>query len=254
MSAQDLTFSELLDVTRAWTEDPAAAFLAASPVSAPFMGRFQSLRALIGGASSTDAEVAQLTDQLGLADADHDEIARFIIAFFAAFAYYDDEAIAQLAQRLAAAIIPDGGMLVRMSYADEAGRVAPRAAVLTAEVRAELATFPLPGSRTLADKVDQLQARATELGTLLERRRALVGGAEGPSGEELLDARRALIALIEQLFQSYRMLAAGLDEAARQQVTALEASWTTAVSEATGRASSRRRARAAPTPAPTDPA
>lgn len=253
MSAQDLSFSELLDATRGWSAEPAGPFLAASPVSALFMVPFGRLRAMIAGASSGSSEVAQLTDELGFVDADHDEVVRFIVAYFAAFAHDDEEAVAALAARLSTTVIPAGASLVRFSYADQAGRVAPRAAALTPDVRADLAQFALPPSRTLADKVDQLQALATEMGELLDRRRALVGDGAGPSGMELLNARRELIALIEQVLQNARMLGGELDEAARAQFAALEGSWRTAVSAATARAAARRRARAAKKPEPTDP-
>jgi len=240
MSAQDLSFGELGDATRAWTEEPDATFLNTHPVSAPFMARFAALRALVTGATTGDSELAQLTEDLGIVDADHDEAVRFIVGFLAAFAHYDDPEVAAAAKALLMLLIPEGAALVRMSYAEEAGRVEYRESVLTPEVRDQLAAFPLPAGRTLADKLTQLQELATLVGSLLERRRKLEGAGTSPSGMDLLNARRALIALVEQIFRSFRMLGDELDDAARAKVKALEASWERAVRDATQRADRRR--------------
>lgn len=241
MSAQDLSFEGLLDVTRAWSEDPAAAFLNTSGVSAAYMPRFNRLRSSIMGAPSGESELARITERLGEVDGDHDVTARFIIAFLSAFAHDDRPEISALAARLLAMLIPEGYSLVVKSYADEAGSGDNRAGLLTEEVRAELASFPLPASRTLTDKVDALQGFAAELGTLIQRRRVLESDSTGPTGMDLLNAKRGLISLVELVLEGFSVVEEELEEPARAQFKALKDSWNAAVREATERADRRRR-------------
>ena len=254
MSAQDLSFPELLDATRAWVEGPVSEFLRESPIASPFMGRFDRLRGTIASAPPESSELGQLTERLGETDADHDELVRFLVAFLASFTHYGEAAIEALAKSLSTALIPEGASLVSKSYGDEAGRYETRQAVATAEVRAQLASFPLPEGKTLLQKFERLQAVTLLLGQLLERRRAL-GGASGPTAGELLNAKRGLTALITQIFQSYGLLEDELDATARAKVDALEAAWRRAVGEATARATARRRAaEGVTTGGPTGPA
>src|SRR5690606_18426068 len=65
MSAQDLSFAELGDVTRAWTLEPVFTFLNTHPVSAPFMEEFLELRTLVTSARAEDSALAEITDELG---------------------------------------------------------------------------------------------------------------------------------------------------------------------------------------------
>lgn len=253
MSAQDLSFSALLDATRAWVEGPVSEFLRESPIASPFMGRFTRLRGTIASAPPESSELGQLTERLGEVDADHDELVRFIVAFLASFAHYGEAEIEALSKSLSTALIPEGASLVSKSYGDEAGRYETRERVATAELRAQLARFPLPGGGTLVDKLDRLQAVTLLLGQLLEQRRAL-GGASGPTPGELLNAKRGVTALVAQIFQSYRMLEDDLDATTRAKVDALEDSWRAAVSEATTRATRRRAAEEETTGGPTGPA
>lgn len=240
MSAQDLSFAELGDVTRAWTLEPVFTFLNTHPVSAPFMEEFLELRTLVTSARAEDSALAEITDELGRVDADHDEAVRFIVSFLVSFTHYDDPVVAAVARSILAKLIPEGLALVRMSYADEAGRFEYRESLLTPEMRSEIASFPLPHGRTLIEKVDELQGYASELGTLLERRRRLAAQMDAPTGRDLLNARRALIAMIQQIFRSFAMLHGRLDAEAQTQVRELETSWLTAVREATDRAERRR--------------
>lgn len=241
MSAQDLSFKELLDATRAWREEPGAAFLSTNSVSAAHMPRFNRLHGSIAGAPSGESELARITEWLGEVDGDHDVTARFIIAFLSAFAHDDLPDVSALAARLTATLIPEGYALVIKSYAEEAGSGDDRAGLLTEDVRTELASFPLPASRTLLDKVDALQGYAGQLGSLLQQRRKLENDSTGPTGMDLLNAKRGLIALVEFVLKGFEMAEEELDESARAQVKALKDTWDAAVREATERADRRRR-------------
>ena len=170
-------------------------------------------------------------------------------ALLTAFEMLRDAALAAQAKELRVLLIPEGVALVNKRYSDEAGLAAIRATQLTAEVRSKLAAFTLPSSMTLADVVDQMQAAAARIGTLLSRRREL-GGGDGPTAGDLLDAKRQLIAMLEHVFASFHRLEATLDGTARVYAKSLHDEWLQTV-KAASVAADRRRAAAAPATPPT---
>jgi hypothetical protein len=242
MSAQDLTFAELLEATLAWVEGPSAELLRTHPVSASFMPVVVKQREILAAAPPDSPELRRVMELLGEADDDHDEFVRFLVQFLRAFRHDDDPKIVAAAAELLRLLFPDGAELVRKSFMEEAGRALAREKLATPEVRATLASFPLPNARTLETKFDTLQKLARQVGDLSAERDRLAGGV-GPSATELLAAKRRLIATVEQVLESFAMLEDTLDGATRTAVDELEDKWSTYVTNATQRAASRREMR-----------
>lgn len=251
MSAQSLSFAELLEATRLWVEaGPAAAFLAGSDVARPFLPLLRDQRARLAIAPPETSELARLTQTLGEIDAEHDRAARLLYAQLASYQHDELEPVRATAVRLSRALLPDGAAVVRKSYAEQAGRVEARDAALTPELRRELASFPLTQGRTLETVADRLQSHGRRIGELLQERRALGGEGAELSALAVLSAKRSVIAIVEQVLQSFRMLEDALDDTARAQVRVLSERWQRAVREATERAERRRAGDTPPTGTP----
>jgi hypothetical protein len=228
--------------------------LLSSPISAPFMAEFDSLRAvLVSSSRSDDAVLDRLTAQLEDVDATHDRLVRLALGALRLAPLLADAALAALGAELTAILLPDGLETIRKSYRDEAGLADPRAAALTPDVRGKLARFPIPSSgsaRSLVDVFDELQAAARQLGALISQRDAASRGT-GPSAGELLDAKRKLIALVDHVLHTFHLLDARLDGTGHVNVNAARDSWDRAVHAATAAANARRSGASEATSSPT---
>lgn len=254
MSAQDLSLAEILTATLAWTGGPPGSFVRSSPISSPFIPHFDRLRARIAEAPPEDSELGRITAQLAQLDSDHDRFVRFAVEQLASYEHHADHDVRSTAQSLKSALLPEGVSLVNRSYDEEAGRGEARAHVLSEAVANALKTFPIApvsARRTLDDVIADLQRTSAQIGSLVQRRRALAADTSAPTATELLASKRQLIAVVEQVFQSFRMLNDSLDGTARNQVQSLTDAWERSVHDATARARRRRDGEPeAPTPAP----
>lgn len=260
MSAQDLTFAEIITATTMMAGDgPPGRWWRESEVGRIFDPDFRVARDLIARAPSESSEAGRLLLNFAEADADHDEDVRFGHGVLDLTAQYHwDPAMRNEAAELKALFYPDGLLLIGKSYAEEAGRGVSRAAVLTPGNRARLARITIPqglaptgptGPANLADWMDAEQQRSSaRLAELVAARSRLGEGVVSPT--ELLDTKRRFLALMKQIFSTFRILDARLTESDRVKLNALKDIWNDSVRSATERAKRRREARPG-TPAPT---
>lgn len=256
MSAQDLTFSELATATKPFVEGPFSDWWRADTTfGTVFVGEMDRLRGIVVTAPAESSELGRLTELIAEEDVVHDTGIRFGVGYFTAFGEsYHDRAIRELAERMLALLFPDGVALVNKSYAEEAGRADARDLARTPEVRAQLARFPMPATEGPAnfdawmDAV--LQPSTRRLGALLAQRDSIDLDPAAPSAQELLNAKRALITLVQQIFANYRVVEDTLDENARTKIKAVHDLWNQHVRQASARATARRRAAKSGTGAP----
>ena len=250
MSAQDLSFAELISATQTLTGvGPIGEWWRANEVGRMFAPELDPLRVVIAAAPAESSELGRLVSELADEDAVHDQEVRFGDGLLALLGeQHWDAGVRADAQQLRALLFPDGARLTNKSYAEEAGRGAARQAVLTPDVRSKLALIPIATAAGGPANLDawmtqNLQPSAERLGRLLAARTA--AGSDGtPSPAELLDAKRRFIALVTQMFAIYRTLDPRLSETDRVKLQAVKSTWTDAVRAATDRATRRRAARA----------
>jgi hypothetical protein len=214
----------------------------------------------MAAAPAETSELGRVTQALADEDAFHDEAVRFGVGYLENIEDHHDQASERAAaQDLKSLLWPDGTSLVNKSYEEEAGRSAARDRVRTPEVRAKLERYSVPtsaGAISYDRWLDEVaQASANRLGAHLARRDALAAGA-GPSGAQLLNDKRSLVALVSLIFSNFRRLEPGFSETDRTKLKGLRDVWNEAVKRATDRANEARRRRAAagpgapPTPPP----
>lgn len=258
MSAQDLTFAEIVNATTWLTgAGPIGEWFRASDVGRIFSPELSATLLIIARAPAESSEPGRIVAALAEEDAVHRRDLHFLDGMLLTVAeHHYDAALRTDAAMLHALLLPDGVTLANRSYAEEAGRGAARAAVLTPEVRASLARLPVASPDGASANLDawltaHLQASAARLQALLDDR-TRVGADSGPSPNEMLDAKRRFIAVLAQVFATFRTLDARLTESDRVKVAAIKAQWSDVVRAATARAVHRRAvAHAAPaTPAP----
>lgn len=247
MAPRDLSFAELLGATAPLGEGGTArALFAASPVGALYLSELDELRALIAPAPSRSTADERITEELATVDANHDGGVRYADGLLALNArHHPDAELRTVAARLRALLFPEGIELVRMSFAEEAGRAESRALAMTPDVRTELNRFMVPtltGTPVpLSDWLDaNLQTSARRLGELLAMRSRLASES-GPTPAALLTAKRKLTSLYAELLKALRRDRL-LDEHQRSAVTQIENAWSAAVKDATQRAERRRAA------------
>lgn len=252
MSAQDLSFAELLGATAPLGIGGShRAFFEGSRVGALYRDELDELRALIAPAPSRSLEDERITAELSATDADHDRQVRFADGLLAVHAeHHHDPSVRADAAELRALLFPDGALLVNRSYAEEAGRGAARDAALSPEVRARLARYAVGTidgvGLSLATWIDeQLQVTTARLSELLAARTS-VGATSGPTPAALLGAKRKLTALYTELLGTFRRDRT-LSDADGRQLDDVERAWRDAVQGATDRAARRRAGPRAPT-------
>ena len=252
MSAQDLTFSELHQATVSLVDDgPVGHWFRGTEVGRMFGEDVDRLRAVIAAAPAESSELGQVTADLAVEDAVHDDAIRFGDGVLENYEEnHHEPALRVLAAEARAIVFPDGVSLVNKSYAEEAGRAASRDAVRTPEVRAKLARFAVVMAAGAPIDLDRwmdavLQPSTRRLGALLARRDALSTDPSVPSAATLLNAKREFIALVVLIFSMFRRLDARLDGSGRIKLKAIKDAWQRHVSGATERATEARRRRAA---------
>ena len=255
MAPRDLSISELLSAIEPFAaEGPTRTFFRASRVGLLYGDEFDELRAFIAPSPAQSVEEQRLTTELTQTDSDHDGHVRFGVDLLSAYAEsHAEPRMRDTVAELKGLLFPDGVSLVIRSHADEAGRVAVRAAVMTAEVRAKMRMVPVGAFdgppitfETWMDTV--LQASAARIGSLLEQRNASARGT-GPQPIEVLDRKRRLSSLVQELFGAFKRDRT-LDAAQKALVAAVEKRWDDAVSLATHNAKTRRRNKGPSEPAP----
>jgi len=258
MSAQDLSFGEMITATQlmASADGPVGTWWRASEVGRIFDYDFARDRAIIARAPSDGSEAGRLVMELADEDAEHDREVRFGYGVLETAAeHHWDPLVRTSATELQGLLFPDGIGLTGKSYAEEAGRGASRRAVLTPEVKAKLARFGIVSGEGGPSNLDgwmdsRLQASSDRLSALLAARtEAASSGA--PSPMELLESKRRFIALMNQIFATFRVLDGRMDESDKVKIKAIKSAWTDAVREATARADARRARRTPVSPPPT---
>ncbi len=250
MSAQDLSFAELVTATKPFVSGDFATWFRGEDIGKPFAAEIDDVRPLIVGAMTGSSEVDRLTEALAETDGEHDEALRFGDGLLTSYAeHYHVADVRDTARKMQALILPDGVSLVNKSYEEEAGRAQARDDVRTDDVRTQLARFRLVetdgGPANFDEWLDQvLQPSSKKLGELLDQRKRAALVDAGPTGEALLDAKRKLIALVRQVFATYDAIGGQLDDAARSNLAAARAVWDEEVRKATANAARRRAARA----------
>jgi len=255
-----MTFAELASATGTVAGDgPPGEWFRASAVGRLFGAQFTAQRAVIVRAPAESTALGRLIEELAEEDAIHDREVRFGVGLLNVIAeHHWHPEIRVDAAMLYALLFPDGAALVNKSYPEEAGRGDARGSVMSSEVRAKLATFPIPtppgGPAEMNAWMDaNLQASSARLAALLATRGA-TATSDTPTPGELLDGKRAFIATVTQMFATFRAIDSQLTESDRVQLRAWKSSWGDAVRTATERAVARRAARAraalAPPPVP----
>jgi len=256
-----MTFAELVSATATVAGGgPPGDWFRASAVGRVFAAQFDAQRAVIVRAPAESTALGRLMQELAEEDAIHDREVRFGVGLLEVIAEYHWHAETRVdAAMMQALLFPDGAALVNKSYAEEAGRGAARESVMSTEVRAKLATFPVPtppgGPAEMNAWMDtNLQPSSANLGTLLAARGATATG-DTPTPAELLEAKRSFIATVTQIFATFRTIDSQLTPTDRVQLDAWRSSWSEIVRAATKRAAERRaaRARAAAVPPPAGP-
>lgn len=256
MSAQDLSFGEIITATELLAASgPIGDWWRGHEVGRIFDPDFQRDRAIIARAPSDSSEAGRLVIQLADEDAVHDREVRFGYGVLETAAeHHWDPDVRTIAEQLQALIFPDGVGLIGKSYAEEAGRGASRRAVLTPEVKAKLARFGIVTSEGGPGNLDgwmetHLQASSDRLSRLLAARTAATA-AGAPTAMELLESKRRFVALMGQIFGTFRVLDGRLNESDRLKVKSAKKQWDDGVREATARAEARRARRTPVSPAP----
>lgn len=247
MNASVMTTAELLDATVAWapvphlTDSPMRAFLERDTTASMFLPAIERARALLASMPREDSAFARLTEELVALDARHDARGRFVVLSLQAFTRHPDEAIAKKARDLLLLFFPMGLSFITASYAEEAGLGLVRAELLTAEHRSWLASFPMPGARTLESELDALQADARAVGAKATERGTLGSDGAVVTPQDMLDARRTIVRLVQRVISNWGALEREglLDATAVTYTHALRDGWNQRVKTATDNAAAR---------------
>lgn len=184
------------------------------PEAAVLVSRLQAAHdGLVAAQPPNDSEIAELTEEITQLDVRHDALVRAIegrltseIAL--AEAAEGDSGTHDALRRARGVLFPDGLMLVRRSYIEQAGEAELRAARIDEPVEALLKEMQIHDGRELHDVYGQLQEVATQIGALVKRRAEL--GEEGEKVARTHQARLDWIRVINALAQVLEML--GVDE------------------------------------------
>ena len=186
--------------------------LAAHPLTAPLLPELAGAQAgLLESQPAPSSAVALLTEQLTALDWTHDEDVRGIDERFASeLRFTTDDALRKRFEDARGTVLPTGIGIVQRSYEAQAGEGKLRATRIekAPEVRALMAELPVHGGQTLADKLDELQSVAAQIGVLEKRRTAL--GKEGELVVKNRDARTRWMRVINAIATNLALR--GVDE------------------------------------------
>ena len=160
----------------------------AVPAARPLVATItRANNALVMSQPPTDSEIAKLTSQLTFIDGRHDDLVRGIDGRLESEYYLTrQQATRERITRLRGVIFASGRGIVQAAYMHEAGEVPFREARVTAEDRKFLRGLKTCEGVMLETLFDELQAVATEIGTLEQRREEL-----GEEGELVIKNRTA---------------------------------------------------------------
>lgn len=208
-----LTGAELLTATHIWV-DPADAARAAldridttRPLLIPLIAARSAVQAAIAAREPDDP-----TNEGRALDARHDALGRGVYdALTVAAGLAPTEARAAELLGVRAALFPTGRLILRATWAEEAGQVDARADRLTAAHRAVLAGITVEG-RTLASYLEELQTVGHALGGAVVTQAAEDAAARGPSMRgKLFTATSRLARVIRNLGEALEL--GGADDA-----------------------------------------
>lgn len=212
MALNRLSIAEMVkhsgDLVQAGSPERAA--IEAIPEAAALLPQLQRAHeGLIAAQPPNDSEIAEITEELGLLDATHDDLLRAIDGRLASeLELAGDEAARDALTRARTVLLPDGLSIVQRSYTEQAGEGALRAARVDPEVKAVLGRLSTYDGRTLDAIYERLQAVAAEIGALVKRRAEL-----GEQGRRVADAREARLRWIRTVNALATVLAMlGVDE------------------------------------------
>jgi hypothetical protein len=174
MALRNFTAGEMLSVTEPWVQPghPERVLLDTVAATAALMRFIVQLHGeLIGSQSGVDAmRIASLTGELGQLNERHDILAKATSGMLTAHRLYHQGApMGAVLDALEQALFPDGLQIVRASYRDSAGRARMRAALLTDDQRALLASIPVQGA-TLLDWINEWNQVAERMGAAANER------------------------------------------------------------------------------------
>ncbi len=180
--------------------------LEAHPASAALIPTIEAAHEMILAAQPpSKSEIAEITEQLDVADGRHDTLVRGIEArLVSEIAFTNDAATRDALTTARNAVNPEGLSLVIESYNDEAGQAELREPRISEDVRKTLAKLKLIDDSTCADRLDELNQVARQIGELEKRRGRLVdAGAESPDGRaarsQWMGAIKALASVLKAI-------------------------------------------------------
>lgn len=248
MSAQDLSFSQLITATEPFVTGDFATWWRGHPSGQLYAPTLDRLIPIVVAAPTGTSELARLTEQIAEEDGFHDEALRFGYSYLDSYTHFHIVAVRHIARQMQALLMPDGIALVNKSLEEEIGRLKVRADACTPEVRAVLAKFKLVewegAPLTFEQWLEEvLQASTRRLAALVEERKRIALVSDDPSPEALLNAKRGIIRIINQTFESFETV--DIDPTARALIVGARTVWDAEVGKATTLADERRRTRKA---------
>lgn len=186
--------------------------LAAHPFTQPLIAELGLAHAgLLESQPAPNSAIELLTEQLTGLDVTHDEDIRGIDERFASeIRFTTDDALRRRLERARSTVLPTGIGIVQRTYEAQAGEGKLRATRIAKapDVRALMTELPIHGGQTLADKYEELQSVAAQIGVLEKRRAAL--GKEGAQVLKNRDARTYWMRVINAIATNLAL--SGVDE------------------------------------------
>lgn len=186
--------------------------LAAQPLTQALIGELGLAHAgLLESQPAPNSAIELLTQQLTALDVTHDEDIRGIDErFLSEIRFTTDEALRRRLERARSTVLPTGIGIVQRTYEAQAGEGKLRATRIAKapDVLALMTELPIHGGQTLADKYEELQSVAAQIGVLEKRRAAL--GKEGAQVLKNRDARTYWMRVINAIATNLAL--SGVDE------------------------------------------
>ncbi len=204
MNLKNLTAAEMVSISSAWVmpKNPARVALDGIPLVAAIVQRIETVhRTLVETQpASTAAAEAQISELATSVDAEHDNCARAIDLILNGFALCaPTQEKATEIHHLHDILLPDGLLVIRGSYRDEAGQADLLAKRLNDTSKAKLKKLPIPGGNVM-DLVERWMTLAKELGQLENKRAALAQpSAKQTSAGDVVKARNEWIRTVNAL-------------------------------------------------------
>jgi len=208
MSAQDLTNEEVIHFTQALITSgtPENAAIARSATARPYLTLLDTARGDLAQPLGSSPEIASITQQLLDEDIKvHDVLARALsFALDSGALLFPSPGIGAACGNAKRGLYPEGLMITRKSYAEEAGAAAQRQTLRDAVQFAPVWAIAF-GTTTLGDVLDRWNASARRLGDLHRQRAVLTGTQEDPTAADVLEARRRCLRIVDAIQNALRL-------------------------------------------------